>query len=108
MCSRRNRIFLSALTLLSILLHNSSLLCTARSQNVDNVTTPYYIFHHLTMKGLAFTKPITLRTVIRNVPVAPPSLDDPPTPLNGCATAAIAKPSEIPLQIRPLKVIWNN
>ena len=49
--------------LLNILLDHASLLCTDKNHNVENVITPYYIFHHLTLKGTALTKPITLKTL---------------------------------------------
>ena len=39
----------TALTLLNILLDHASLLCALRNQNVVNVITPYYTFHHLTL-----------------------------------------------------------
>ena len=49
--------------LLNILLDHANLLCTDRNHNVENVITPYYIFHPLTLKGTALTKPITLKTL---------------------------------------------
>ena len=57
------------------------------------------------MKGRGLTKPIT---AIRDVPVAQPSQDDPPAPSSGCTTTTMARPSEVLLQIVPLKVIGNN
>ena len=54
------------------------------------------------MKGRGLTKPIT---AIRDVPVARPSQDDPPAPSSGCTTTTMARPSEVLLQIVPLKVI---
>ena len=45
---------------------------------------------------------------IHDVPVARPLQADLPVPLSGCATATMVRPSEILLQIVPLKVIGNN
>ena len=45
---------------------------------------------------------------IHDVPVARPSQDDPPAPSSGCTTTTMARPSEVLLQIVPLKVIGNN
>ena len=53
----------TALTLLNILLNHASLLCAVRNQNVENVITPYYLSHHLTLKETALTTPITLKTL---------------------------------------------
>ena len=47
-------------------------------------------------------------TAIHDVPVARPSHDDPPAPSSGCTTTTMARPSEVLLQIVPLKVIGNN
>ena len=47
-------------------------------------------------------------TATRHVPVARPSQDDPPAPSSGCTTTTMARPSEVLLQIVPLKVIGNN
>ena len=45
---------------------------------------------------------------IHDVPVARPLQADLPVPSSGCATATMVRPSEILLQIVPLKVIGNN
>ena len=45
---------------------------------------------------------------IHDVPVARPSQDDPPAPSSGCTTTTMVRPSEVLLQIVPLKVIGNN
>ena len=45
---------------------------------------------------------------IHDVPVARPLQADLPVPLSGCATATMVRPSEILLQIVPLKIIGNN
>ena len=47
-------------------------------------------------------------TAIHDVPVARPSQDYPPVLLSGCATATMARPSDILLHIVPLKAIGNN
>ena len=47
-------------------------------------------------------------TAICDIPVAWPSQDDRPAPLSGCTTTTMARPSEVLLQIVPLKVIGNN
>ena len=47
-------------------------------------------------------------TAIRDVPMARPSQDDPPAPSSGCTTTTMARPSEVLLQMVPLKVIGNN
>ena len=47
-------------------------------------------------------------TAIHDVSVARPSQVEPPAPSSGCTTTTMARPSEVLLQIVPLKVIGNN